>query len=61
MGKPEVAQQATKLFRQIDRNHDKKITEEELKFALATRAQERRRLRRISPKEWNVLDDAFEK
>ena len=59
MSKPEVAQQATQLFRQIDQNHDKEITVAELKFALATRARERRRLRRMNPKEWHLLDDAF--
>lgn len=59
MGKAEIAQSGTQLFRKLDRNHDAKITEEELKFALQARKRERQKLRRINPREWNLLDDAF--
>jgi Ca2+-binding EF-hand superfamily protein len=59
MGKEEIAQSGTQLFRILDRNHDAKITEEELKFAIEVRAQERKKLQHINPREWNLLDDAF--
>jgi len=59
MGKAEIAQSGTQLFRKLDRNHDAKITEAELKFALQARKRERQKLRRINPREWNLLDDAF--
>jgi hypothetical protein len=59
MGKDEIAQSGTQIFRKLDRNHDAKITEEELKFALEARARERKTLQRINPREWNLLDDAF--
>ena len=59
MGKDEIAQSGTQLFRKLDRNHDSKITEEEIKFALQARARERQKLRRANPREWNLLDDAF--
>jgi len=59
MGRDKIAQQATEQFRKLDRNHDKKITERELKVALAVRAQERKNIRNINPREWNLLDDAF--
>lgn len=59
MGKEEIAQSGTQLFRILDRNHDAKIIEEELKFALEARARERQKLQRINPREWNLLDDAF--
>ena len=59
MSKEKIAQQAAQQFRKLDRNHDKKITEGELKTALAIRAQERKNIRNINPREWNLLDDAF--
>ncbi len=59
MSKDKMAQQATQLFRKLDRNHDKKIAEAELRFALAHRARERKKIRHINPREWNLLDDAF--
>ncbi|MBM3239067.1 hypothetical protein FJZ31_22470 [Candidatus Poribacteria bacterium] len=59
MGKEEIAQSGTLFFRILDRNHDAKITEEELKFALEVRARERKKLQHINPREWNLLDDAF--
>ena len=59
MGAPETAQRGTQLFRKLDRNHDAKITEEELKFALKIRARERQKPKRINPREWNLLDDAW--
>jgi hypothetical protein len=59
MGKEEIAQSGTQFFRKLDHNHDAKITEEELKFALEVRARERQKLQRINPREWNLLDDAF--
>jgi Ca2+-binding EF-hand superfamily protein len=59
MGREEIAQSGTQLFRTLDRNHDAKITEEELKFAIEIRARERQKLRNINPREWNLLDDAF--
>jgi len=49
MGKEEIAQSGTQLFRILDRNHDAKITEEELKFALEARARERQKLQHINP------------
>ena len=59
MGKDETARHGTQLFRKLDRNHDAKITEEELKFALTMRARERQKPKRINPREWNLLDDAW--
>ncbi|MFQ6041170.1 MAG: EF-hand domain-containing protein [Candidatus Poribacteria bacterium] len=59
MGKDKIAKSGTQLFRKLDRNHDSKITEEELKFALEARARERKKLQHINPREWNLLDDAF--
>ncbi|HIE26385.1 TPA: hypothetical protein EYP66_03780 [Candidatus Poribacteria bacterium] len=61
MGQEEIAQNGTQLFRncRYHRNHDSKINEAELKVALEARARERKKLRRINPREWNLLDDAF--
>jgi Ca2+-binding EF-hand superfamily protein len=59
MGQTEVAQNGTQLFRKIDRNHDAKITEQELKFAFQARERERKKQQCINPREWNLLDDAF--